>query len=368
MGIRLEVFLESSDGTPPDTSPTFAFEFDLDRVVIGRHASSDVRLPHAGISGNHAVLNARGTGYAIEDSGSTNGTWVNGHRIPPGRPKPLKTGDVIQMGEFTLHATLGHAVAQATNAERTSDLAREMLRGMLANEKERALPRLIVLNGPREGQEVTLTDGTGQLHIGRDDSCELTLPDGDASRKHAEIRWHTGAVTLRDLGSKNGIQVNEREIQQQHLHHRDGIQIGATMLMFEDPAEESLKQVTHKADIHQDPPTRVPQSRQSSIPPGGSDDTSASSESIPQDGIPPRAPQESGGQQSGGQQSGGQQSNGHSAHRQSTHGQQPETQRNPAHLRRKGKRAPKRTDLLILGMAAIVLVVSLFGITLLLRP
>jgi pSer/pThr/pTyr-binding forkhead associated (FHA) protein len=38
----------------------------------------------------------------VVDSGSPNGTLVNGSEIQPGEPVPLRDGDRIQLGAWTL--------------------------------------------------------------------------------------------------------------------------------------------------------------------------------------------------------------------------------------------------------------------------
>lgn len=52
-----------------------------DRVVIGRGTGSDIRLSSIQISRTHAVVTRRGESYYISDSGSSNGTFVNGERV-----------------------------------------------------------------------------------------------------------------------------------------------------------------------------------------------------------------------------------------------------------------------------------------------
>jgi hypothetical protein len=66
-----------------------------DRIVIGRLAECDIHLQDANVSREHAAFMAEGTGWAIEDLGSTNGTVLNGKRVSFQR---LADGDVIQVG------------------------------------------------------------------------------------------------------------------------------------------------------------------------------------------------------------------------------------------------------------------------------
>jgi pSer/pThr/pTyr-binding forkhead associated (FHA) protein len=73
-----------------------------DELLIGRHAEGAGRLADdEEISRSHARLSLDRTGFcAIEDLGSTNGTYVNGLRISG--PETLSEGDTIEVGATTL--------------------------------------------------------------------------------------------------------------------------------------------------------------------------------------------------------------------------------------------------------------------------
>ena len=59
--------------------------------------------PEAKVSRRHARISFRDGGYAIEDLGSTNGTFVNrGRRLAPGNRHPLNDGDEIIVGKTFL--------------------------------------------------------------------------------------------------------------------------------------------------------------------------------------------------------------------------------------------------------------------------
>lgn len=73
-----------------------------DELVIGRHATGAGRLSEDDeISRQHARISREVTGdYAIEDLGSSNGTFVNGLRVQSSRL--LSVGDSIETGATTL--------------------------------------------------------------------------------------------------------------------------------------------------------------------------------------------------------------------------------------------------------------------------
>jgi hypothetical protein len=70
------------------------------RAQLGRAPGNEVQLSDALASRAHAVLEWRGSGYAVTDLGSANGTLVNGVRLV--QPTLLNPGDVIQIGNTQL--------------------------------------------------------------------------------------------------------------------------------------------------------------------------------------------------------------------------------------------------------------------------
>jgi transcriptional regulator with GAF, ATPase, and Fis domain len=75
--------------------------------------------------------------------------------------------------------------------------------------------KLVVLAGPSDGLERTLTTS---LSVGADPRNDLCLRDRGVSRSHAEFRLKEGRVWVRDLGSRNGttldgVRVTEAELQ-----------------------------------------------------------------------------------------------------------------------------------------------------------
>ncbi len=73
-----------------------------DELLIGRHAEGAGRLADDDeISRSHARISLDRSGFcAIEDLGSTNGTFVNGLRVSG--PQTLSVGDTIEVGGTTL--------------------------------------------------------------------------------------------------------------------------------------------------------------------------------------------------------------------------------------------------------------------------
>ncbi len=73
----------------------------------------------------------------------------------------------------------------------------------------------------------------GNVLVGRDPSCDLTVVDARVSRRHCAIDLHEGTSTLRDLHSSNGTVLNGREIESARVSAGDVIRLGDSELVLE---------------------------------------------------------------------------------------------------------------------------------------
>jgi Tol biopolymer transport system component len=85
------------------------FDIGVAPVTIGRQAQCEIQVEGTWVSRRHARIAWTGTGYIVEDLGSTNGTFVNGARV--GGPRALRSGDRLQLGEQVEFAFETHAPA-----------------------------------------------------------------------------------------------------------------------------------------------------------------------------------------------------------------------------------------------------------------
>jgi FHA domain len=72
--------------------------YDLDGdVVLGRGDAAEIRLQDPFASARHARIYEQGGIFAIEDLGSTNGTYLNEELLQS--PRPLHPGDRVRIGD-----------------------------------------------------------------------------------------------------------------------------------------------------------------------------------------------------------------------------------------------------------------------------
>lgn len=84
-------------------------------------------------------------------------------------------------------------------------------------------------------QAIDVSLGAGELVVGRGPECGLVLDDALVSRRHAAFREQDDTLDVEDLGSRNGVLVNDARITAAtRLHHGDRVQIGAHQLVVKD--------------------------------------------------------------------------------------------------------------------------------------
>ncbi|MCC8135658.1 MAG: FHA domain-containing protein [Ruminococcus sp.] len=79
--------------------PGITYPLEGDEILIGRHASADIRIPDLSVSRYHAVLTVTNGVWSICDIGSKSGVYVNGNLVKQAR---LHENDVIKLGNHRL--------------------------------------------------------------------------------------------------------------------------------------------------------------------------------------------------------------------------------------------------------------------------
>lgn len=97
-------------------NPGQRFEISGPSLLLGRDPSADIMVEDLEVSRRHARLIAQSSGYAIEDLGSTNGTFVN--ERPVRSLLPLRPGDQIRLGD---QITLRYEAVPAAGEGATSN-------------------------------------------------------------------------------------------------------------------------------------------------------------------------------------------------------------------------------------------------------
>jgi pSer/pThr/pTyr-binding forkhead associated (FHA) protein len=237
MSIRLNVVME----IPGKEPRTFEYEFEKPRIQLGRDEHNDIQVPLSTVSRSHAVIYQEGNEWFIEDLKSTHGCKHNGKPLGQGGKKLLRDGDVIEIVHFKIHFHTAETFSEEYSAEHTEALARKMVEEVLASIGVEEMPYLRVMNGPDEGRKYELTPDRTEVVIGRGVDCDFQINDANISRHHGRVKRDWTDITIEDMGSKNGVLINDRKISRpSSLKDADEILLGAVRLTFIDPSAKYL--------------------------------------------------------------------------------------------------------------------------------
>ncbi|HLK93677.1 MAG TPA: FHA domain-containing protein [Polyangia bacterium] len=252
--------LERASGTT-DRTPERTLDFPDERteIRIGRRPDLELPLPDRALSAVHARLVREGGGWQIEDLGSTNGTRVDGQRLPPEAPRPLAPGARVALGQITF-VFEGPVAAGLLGGEGTASIARRLVSDLFAASPDMATPSLTIVGGVETRPPLRLEATDRPYVLGRVETCDLPLGSEEISREHAEIVRLWDRITIRDLDSKNGLRVNGAVVTgRRRLRDGDRIQIGPAVLRLSDPTDRYLRDfeaaTEEREDGDEEPPT-----------------------------------------------------------------------------------------------------------------
>jgi pSer/pThr/pTyr-binding forkhead associated (FHA) protein len=172
-------------------------QLSKERMTLGRHPRNDIVLSHPAVSGEHAVIVTILDDSFLEDLHSTNGTFVNGHRIGK---HFLQHQDVIKMARFQV------------------EFVADGVRPLAAAQP--VLAEIEVLNGNNAGKHVALT------------KPQTTL--GRAGVQVVVIHRHPELYTITHVEGEqppllNGVALSK---QPERLNHGDVIDLSGTQMAF----------------------------------------------------------------------------------------------------------------------------------------
>jgi hypothetical protein len=260
MAVRFVV--RSRDGNKLQTELDFIF--DQTRIVLGRGAAADVRIPNPTVSEAHASVQLRANDWMLTDLNSRNGTKHNGQRLLSDRARKLRDGDLIELGSYVLSFHSGVVMTEPMSAERTAELARRLWRdAQSARGVELPAPRLCVVSGARTGDRLEIPKAPSRMHIGAHESCQLVLPEPALTRDTLEVVHDLEGVLIRSLAGDALLQLGENHYKSRRLRDGDELTVGATRLLFEEPAQVAIDAL--KGEPDQPLPTAAPE-RTATVP------------------------------------------------------------------------------------------------------
>jgi len=108
------------------------FDLGAGSKSIGRAYDNDIQIDDQSVSRKHARIAKKGDKLFIEDLGSQNGTWINGHPIEPNREFELEEGLPIAIGNSfiilgELHSEDGMTTQYSINLSKLPNESRKTL-------------------------------------------------------------------------------------------------------------------------------------------------------------------------------------------------------------------------------------------------
>ncbi len=92
----------------PKEGSALELDPEASRWRIGRDEEGDLVLDHDPyVSNRHAEIHVVPAGHAIVDADSSNGTFLNFDRLPPGDRVTLRSGDILRIGHTRLVYQIG---------------------------------------------------------------------------------------------------------------------------------------------------------------------------------------------------------------------------------------------------------------------
>ena len=219
------------------TAPQLVLETEGDSQVIspsrtyhlGRDPAGEIVLSDPRVSWHHAVLHADGTHWILDDEGSTNGTFAEGHRI---HHLDVGPGSVLRLGSAADGpcCTL-HALPERPAPDRRPSALTAITGSMRPPTTVRPLPARVV-------------------RIGRALDNDLVVGDLSVSRHHAELRARPdGRYEIADVGSHNGTYLNGRPVLAAVVGEGDLVGIGHSAFCL---VGDELQQYVDTGDVDLD--------------------------------------------------------------------------------------------------------------------
>ncbi|MEV6208001.1 FHA domain-containing protein [Kitasatospora sp. NPDC051914] len=219
------------------TAPQLVLETDGDSQVIspsrtyhvGRDPTSEIVLSDPRVSWHHAVLHADGDHWSLDDTGSTNGTFTDGHRV---QHLDVGPGSVLRFGSAADGpcCTL-HELPRKPAVDRQPSALTAITGSLRPPTTVRPLPAKVV-------------------RIGRAPDNDLVVGDLSVSRRHAELRARPdGRFEIADVGSHNGTYLNGQPVLNALVGEGDLIGIGHSVFCL---VGDELQQFVDTGDVDLD--------------------------------------------------------------------------------------------------------------------
>jgi len=161
---------------------------------IGRAAECEVCLLSDAVSRRHASMVRRRGTWFVTDEASSQGTFLNGVRLPKGTPAPIGSGDLLRIGPWAFRTVVGELGTKAARTVDDSNVRTQRVeRAGTADRASKSDRRLRLLS-----EAIGRLSGTAEEEVAAKVVLELALQGSGYAR---------GAVLRRLVGTDGAAQV-----------------------------------------------------------------------------------------------------------------------------------------------------------------
>ena len=208
---------------------------DSNPIAIGRGNSNTVKLLDDEISRNHCRIEWKNGSLYIIDL-SSNGTLLNGKPI---KEAELHAGDTLTIGTWSIDIeTSMDAVAVKTVS--AAILPTNIIE-LNVEKKSITSERMDLIICSPDQTTMRRRISTSEFSIGHHASCDISIADPYASRRHCKIVNDGSGLKLVDLASTNGTFFGGTRIEQTRIPSQGSFQIGRTTISYR--VERTTEQV-----------------------------------------------------------------------------------------------------------------------------
>jgi pSer/pThr/pTyr-binding forkhead associated (FHA) protein len=109
-------------------------------------------------------------------------------------------------------------------------------------------PTLVVIDGPHQGKQWQVVQD--EIVAGRDETCDIFLPERPISRQHVKIYRHNDNYYVQDLESKNGTWLNGKKIEGNHpLSNGDVIELAKAVRLHFSGADNATSTLPFAVEV-----------------------------------------------------------------------------------------------------------------------
>lgn len=187
-------------------------------TIVGAAEDAGILLAQPGIAPRHAQIERHGERVQLQPCAEP--VRLNG--------RPVHDAIVLKAGDTLEFAGVRCRAVHAANDADVEDSSTRM---------RAAVPRYVLrgVSGPTFGRSFGVT---GEMVFGRQADCDVCIPIGEISRRHARIKPGPDGVLVEDLESANGTYINGKRIRSGILHAGQELALDTVRFMLLAPGAE----------------------------------------------------------------------------------------------------------------------------------